>query len=138
VLADGLLSGVTTIQAGQRLSILNTNGNNIYGITSDRAQIAPGCTYGQLTTSGSVQSRLNNYFNKACFTAPPVIGDDGQGTTFGDSGVGIVSGPGNSISMASLAKRINLHWPSEVARPTIPGGSAFNLFQPPSVCESRQ
>ncbi len=47
VLGGWSLSGVTTIQAGQRLSILNTNGNNIYGITSDRAQIAPGCTYGQ-------------------------------------------------------------------------------------------
>ncbi len=83
-----------------------------------------------ITTSGSVQSRLNNYFNKACFTTPPVIGDDGEGTTFGDSGVGIVSGPGQFNFDASLAKRISLRWPSEVAGLQF-RVEAFNLFNHP-------
>jgi hypothetical protein len=66
--------------------------DNIFGISDDRAQPAPGCSTSNLVTSGSVQSRLNNYFSKTCFTTPPVMGADGIGTAFGDSESGIVDG----------------------------------------------
>ncbi len=88
------VAGVTTVQSGHRLTIYNSaNTFNVFGITNDRAQLAPGCTYGQLVTSGSIQSKLNDYFNASCFAPPPVIGADGIGTGFGNSGVGIVTGP---------------------------------------------
>jgi hypothetical protein len=126
-LAGWSLSGVTTVQAGQRLSILNNNATNVFGITNDRAQIATGCTYGQLTTSGSIQNRLTNYFNTSCLTGAPVIGADGAGTGFGDSGVGIVSGPGQFNFDASLAKHFKLPFMGDA------GGlefraEAFNVF----------
>jgi len=100
---------VTTIQSGQRLTLTETNTNNVFGITADRAQINPTCTYPQLVTSGSVESNLNNYFNKSCFpNAFPIIGADGKGTTFGNSGIGIVRGPDQINVDFSAIKRFAL------------------------------
>ena len=97
---------VTTLQSGQLLTLTETNANNVFGITSDRAQIASGCTYSQLVTSGSAKQNLTNYFNKSCFpNAFPIIGDDGKATTFGNSGVGIVRGPGQANVDLSLVKK---------------------------------
>jgi len=64
-------------------------------------------------TSGSVQSKLNNYFDKACFTTPSIIGADGVGTAFGNSATGIVNGPGQANLDLSLTKTFPLHWPQE-------------------------
>ena len=58
----------TVIQDGQQSSITYNNINNVYGIPSDRASYAPGCTAKNVSTSGSVSHRVNNYINKACFT----------------------------------------------------------------------
>ena len=110
------LAGVTTIQSGAPLTLTGTNSNNVYGITADRAQLAPGCTNETLTTSGSNESRLTNYFNKACIlrnaagTASwTIVGDDGRATGFGNSGVGIVVGPGQNNSDVAIIKRTPLH-----------------------------
>src|SRR6266850_1188293 len=102
------VSGTTAIQTGTPLSIFYTNGNNVTGITSDRAQMAPGCTHADLLTSGRIQDRLNKYFNTACLTTPPVIGSDGRATAFGNSGVGIVTGPGQHNFDMSVIKKIPL------------------------------
>ena len=102
------VSGTTAIQTGTPLSIFYTNGNNVTGITSDRAQMAPGCTHADLLTSGRIQDRLNKYFNTACLTTPPVIGSDGRATAFGNSGVGIVTGPGQHNFDMSAIKKIPL------------------------------
>jgi hypothetical protein len=102
------VAGVTTFQAGQPLTIVATNTNNVFGINStggDRAQLAPGCTYPQIETAGSVTSRILGYFNSGCFAKPLVIGSDNVGTTFGNSGVGIVRGPAQNNFDISLAKR---------------------------------
>lgn len=104
-------AGVVTIQAGQWITILDTNPNNVFGISEDRAEIASGCT--QLATPGSVQSRLNDFFNASCFTNPPAIGSDGIGTAFGDSGVGIVRGPAQNNFDLAMIKRTKIGWPSE-------------------------
>jgi hypothetical protein len=104
-------AGVVTIQAGQWISILNTNPNNVFGISEDRAQIAPGCTH--YSTPGSVESRLNNFFNTTCFTNPPVIGSDGIGTAFGNSGVGIVRGPDQQNFDVAIIKVTRIGWPTE-------------------------
>lgn len=108
------VAGVTTIQTGTPLSFTGTNANNVYGITNDRAQLAAGCTHDDLTTSGSLQSRLGGYFNRTCISGLtatggaalwPVIGDDNRATTFGNSGPGIVVGPGQNSSDIALIKR---------------------------------
>jgi len=97
-------AGVVTIQAGNPLTFFYTNSNNVFGISNDRAQIVSGCTYNQLETPGTVTSKLGNYFNAACFTTPPVVGSDGKATTFGNSGVGIVSGPAQNNVDLSVVK----------------------------------
>jgi len=109
-LANGWsLSGVTTIQSGEKLTLLGNNTNNAYGINgtgADRAQLAAGCTYGQLVTSGSLESKLNNYFNTSCIAPYAIL--PGGATDFGNSGVGIVSGPGQNNFDLALAKRTSL------------------------------
>jgi hypothetical protein len=106
VLGGWQVGTVTTLQSGQQLTITETNANNVFGITSDRAQLAPGCTYSQLVTPGSARDNLNNYFNKTCFpNAFPIIGDDGKATTFGNSGIGIVKGPGQANVDFSVIKK---------------------------------
>jgi hypothetical protein len=108
-------SGVMTVQSGLPLTLTGTSGANIAGITSDRAQIAPGCTYKDLSATGSVDSKLNNYFTRSCIyrnaagTAIwPVIGSDGVATAFGNSGVGIVSGPDQRNFDLSAIKRTRI------------------------------
>src|SRR6185369_6835672 len=115
LLGGWAVAGVTTLQSGAPLTLTGTNSNNIFGITTDRAQLAAGCTYNDLTVSGSVHSKLGNYFNKSCILRNaagtaiwPVIGDDARATAFGNSGVGIVFGPDQRNFDISLIKRTSL------------------------------
>jgi hypothetical protein len=111
------LAGVTTIQSGRPLTLTGRNATNIFGITSDRADLVPGC---DLSTPGSVSQRLDAYLNANCIarldpSAPfdatanpavwPVIGDDGVATGFGNSRPGIVTGPGQNNSDIAIIKR---------------------------------
>jgi len=111
------ISGVTTIQGGQALTLLDTRGGAVYGLggTTSTAQIAPGYTYANLETSGSLGSRLGGasggtgYFNGADLTTIPVVGATpgvaGTGATgWGNTGVGIVLGPGQFNFDASIVK----------------------------------
>jgi Carboxypeptidase regulatory-like domain len=111
VLAGWSVAGVATFQNGQKLTITETNSLNAFGIASsegDRAQLASGCTNNSLVTRGSVTSKLDNYFNASCFTLPPVIGDDGLATAFGNAGNGIVSGPDQRNFDISVIKKVRL------------------------------
>jgi hypothetical protein len=100
------LSGVYTIQSGQWLTASSTNSTNVNGINGaeqDFAQIVPGCA---IATSGSIESRLGQYFNPACFAKYPVIA---PGTTgFGNSGPGIVQGPGQNNLDLALIKQFGI------------------------------
>lgn len=113
VLGQWSLDAITTIQSGTALTIADTNSSNVFGINEDRAQLSGACSSGHLVVAGSVQSKLNNYFNASCFTTPPVIGADGIATAFGNSGTGIVDGPGQVNLNLALAKSISLPWPNE-------------------------
>lgn len=106
-------SGVLTLQSGTALTILYNNSSNVFGISDDRAQLVAGCTKENIVTSGSITGKLGKYFNASCFTAPPVIGADGIGTTFGDSATGIVDGPGQFNIDVGLLRSIPIHWPKE-------------------------
>jgi hypothetical protein len=107
------LAAVATIQSGTALTIADTNANNVFGISEDRAQLSGKCTKSQLVRGGSVDSKLNGYFDVSCFTTPPIIGADGIGTAFGNSGTGIVDGPGQANLDIALSKAAQLDWPRE-------------------------
>ena len=121
-------AGVLTIQAGQWMSILDTNPTNVFGISEDRADVVPGC--GRFSTPGSIQNRLNNYFNTPCFATPAIIGADGIGTAFGNSGVGIVRGPDQNNFDLAIIKRTKIGWPSESLNLEF-RAEMFNAFNTP-------
>lgn len=114
------MTGNVVVQDGSPLTFTNTAGGSAYGTGSagsgeggtSRAQLCPGVTYSSLQTGGGITSRLggsnsaNGYINPSDFCAPPVIEPDGVtvttaaacptcATLFGDSGLGIILGPGN-------------------------------------------
>jgi hypothetical protein len=70
------INGIDTFQSGVPLVITNAI-NNSYSLNNgtQRPNVVPGCT---LNTSGSAPSRINNWFNTACFTQPAPF-------TFGDA-----------------------------------------------------
>jgi Carboxypeptidase regulatory-like domain/TonB dependent receptor-like, beta-barrel len=107
------VAAVATIQSGSALTIGDTNSTNVFGISDDRAQLSGVCSTNQLVTEGPVGGRLDAYFNRSCFTSPAVIGADGIGTDFGNSGTGVVNGPGQQNLDLSFTKMIGLNWPSE-------------------------
>ncbi len=87
-LSSWQLSGESVLQSGVPITAIDSTAGLIYGNLSgfSRAQ----CTGANPASSGPLSSRLNGYFNLAAFAPPPVIGD---GTGFGDCGVGILRGP---------------------------------------------
>jgi hypothetical protein len=112
-LAGWNLAAVVTIQSGSALTIADTNANNVFGISEDRAELTPNCTTNQLVRGGPIQSKLNGYFNDSCLTTPPIIGADGIGTAFGNSQTGIVDGPGQANLDLAVTKTVLLPWPRE-------------------------
>jgi len=127
---DWSVAAIVTIQSGNALTIANTNSTNVFGISGDRAQLSGACTRSQLVVPGPVQSKLNGYFDAACFTDPPVIGADGLGTGFGDSATGIVDGPGQANVDLAFSKAWALRWPGENSSLQL-RGEFFNALNHP-------
>jgi hypothetical protein len=113
VLGGWSLAAIATIQSGSALTIAETNSTNVFGISEDRAQLRGTCSKSQLVKGGSIESKLNTYFNASCFTSPPVVGADGIGTGFGNSATGIVDGPGQANLDLVLSKTVMVNWPLE-------------------------
>ena len=134
-------SGATLIQSGNPLTLFDGRGGTIYtggpptngsDKGASRAQLCPGVTYDQIATSGSVKDRLGRagdlsvkrFFNASAFCAPSAIGN---GTDFGNAGIGIVRGPGQTNTDFSITKttpvteRQSIQFRSEF----------FNLFNHP-------
>jgi len=133
------VSGVTVLQGGSPMTIADQTAGTLFGTNGTsqagfgRAQIAPGVTYADIATPGSVEERLGGasggpgWFNKSAFVAPPAMsptgtvyysapGNSGQaqcaaanpgitcGTLFGNSGTGIIQGPGQFNFDISILK----------------------------------
>jgi hypothetical protein len=140
------ISGITTIQGGQPLTIVDSRGGAIYGLAgatallASRAQMAPGSTYGSLITPGGVESRLGGlsggpgYINTSALTPIPVIGGNGTpgtgGTGWGNSGVGILYGPGQFNFDTTVAKTTHVGGLSEMGAIQF-RTELFNLFNHP-------
>jgi hypothetical protein len=120
ILGNWKLAGVLTAQSGHLLPVLTSTGTNAFGIPTDFAQLIPGC---KLSTSGSVQNRLNNWINQDCVdpAGPAYVGDpDPPGTcadpnpqgvcarAFGNSRMGILRGPGQFNTDLSISKLFRL------------------------------
>jgi len=101
--SDWQWSGVATVQRGQHLTLTGSNTYNAYGISTDRAQVTAGC---KLAKSGSMQKRVNSYFDTTCVTDWKVIGSDDLATDWGNSGVGILKGPGQQNYDMALTRTI--------------------------------
>ncbi len=88
-------SGILVAQSGTPITVLDQSAGAVYGNYSfeNRAQLS-----GEpIATSGSLHSRvLGHYLNAAAFTSAPMAtnGVSPSDTGFGNSGVGVVRGPG--------------------------------------------
>jgi Carboxypeptidase regulatory-like domain len=74
------VNGITTLQSGFPLPLTAqaTVLQSTFGAGTARPNVVPGCTK---TTSGSAQSRLSSWFNKACFTQPDPFGFGNESRT---------------------------------------------------------
>jgi hypothetical protein len=126
------LSGVVTVQDGQPLTITDAAGATIFGVNTSRAQMCPGTTYSSAETAGGVEARLGGvsggpgYVSAGAFCTAnlPQIGD---GTGYGNSGIGILLGPGQFNFDSSLIKTTQIR-----ERNTLQfRAEFFNLFNHP-------
>jgi hypothetical protein len=129
-LGDWHLAAVAIIQEGRALTIAYTNPNNVFGISEDRAQLTGQCAKNELVRAGATASNISDYFNASCFTTPPAIGADNLGTAFGNSGTGIVNGPGQANLDVAIWKAFALQWPHEKSTVEL-RAEFFNAFNHP-------
>ncbi len=92
-------STVAVAQSGTPVTVLDSSAGSVYGNLTGFARAE--CTGLTPATSGSLYSRIDGFINPDAFTDAPSIGD---GTGFGDCGVGIMRGPGQRNIDFALAK----------------------------------
>ena len=126
LVSDWALSGVATFQDGLPMTITDTAGSIFFGGSGrpsnspgDPAQICPGQTYGNLLSSGSLDSRVTsgllggtgfftenvNKTNGILCKIPAI----GNGLGFGNMGGGVVLGPGQANWDMALSKQFAVH-----------------------------
>jgi hypothetical protein len=123
---------------------------------ADFAQLAPNCTMAQVSSSGSVQSKLDHFINQSCFVTPtgrnyyqvigapeppgtcglldPTAPCPASGTAFGNTRPGIFRGPGQNNTDLSLIKNFSMRWPSEKAGVEF-RAEMFNAFNHPQFLD---
>jgi hypothetical protein len=118
ILANWQFSGIGVIQSGTPLTIMDGNAGSVYGNFENRAQRAGGTP----STHGSLFSRVTGqYLDAAAFTRAPEVanGTSPADQDFGNSGVGIVRGPGqHNIDFAvekvfSVGEANSIHFRTE-------------------------
>jgi hypothetical protein len=87
-LSSWQFSGESVLQSGLPITAIDSTAGQIYGNLPGFSRAE--CTGANPASSRSLQSRLNGYFDLSAFAPPPTIGD---GTGFGNCGVGILRGP---------------------------------------------
>ena len=105
------LAGVSIIQSGTPISILDTSGAALFGTSNSRASWAPGASVETARLSGRTQDRLDRYFNTSAFVR--------AGDLWGNTGRNILRGPMQRNLDLSVNKRIpvtervQMEWRSE-------------------------
>jgi hypothetical protein len=114
------VSGVTTVQSGLPLTVTDTRGGSIYGLTTASAYLCPGSSLSDAVTHGSDTARLGGWFNLAAFAGnpksscsasypvSPFAAPGNAATGFGNLGRSTFEGPGQFNWDISLAKQIPL------------------------------
>jgi hypothetical protein len=106
------VAGVTTIQSGTPMNLMDTRGGTVYGLgalSTSTPFFAPGMGAGDIPTSGSVQQRLGGtysstpFLNPNAFTTPTKVAGS-TATIYGNVGYGIVRGPDQSNWDATIQK----------------------------------
>jgi hypothetical protein len=133
-------SGVVTLQSGLPFSIMDSAAGTLFGPATlyTTGSLAPGATLANASRSGSVSSRVNEFFNTSAFVAAPFVPDgglidgkypvSGGGTIFGNLGRNILRGPDQqdfdiaAIKTTPLTDRIRLIFRWEI----------FNLLNRPN------
>jgi hypothetical protein len=121
VLGGWQLSSSFVIQDGNPMSITTGGNNTSYNQSGDYTQYAN--LIGNWQKSGSVYSRLKEWYNAAALTTPPA-------GTYGNFRRNIITGPGLTDMNASLGKAFDL-WPDRGVQLTI-RAEAFNVLNHPS------
>ena len=102
VINDWEFSGIGVIQSGNAISIIDNNAGTVYGLFPSQTRAE--WTGSNPSTHGSLFSRvMNGYLNPGAFTIAPEApnGTSPGDTDFGNSGVGMVRGPGqHNIDLA--------------------------------------
>jgi hypothetical protein len=122
LLSGWSISGVTTAQTGVPLTLTDPRAGSVYGRSGQATiTLCQGMTEADLTNAaGSVEDRLNNWFNLSAICAPPAIG---SGTGYGNTARNIVDGPGNlnfdmvlvkTITVGGLSERAELQFRAEL------------------------
>jgi hypothetical protein len=95
------IAGIGTLQSGRPFTVTDGEFSAILvSTTNPRPNLASGATHDDQTTSGSVNSRLNNYLNRDAF--------ESSGTAFGNLGRNTVMGPDQRRLDVSIAKLTRL------------------------------
>jgi hypothetical protein len=119
-------SGVVTLQSGLPFSILDSAAGTLFGPATiyTTGSLAAGATLADAGRSGSVSSRVNEFFNTKVFVPAPFVSDgglidskypvSGGGTVFGSLGRNILRGPDQqdfdiaAIKTTPLTSRVKL------------------------------
>jgi hypothetical protein len=120
------LSGVATLQSGLPFSIMDSAAGTLFGpaTLNTTGSLAAGATLADAGRSGSVSSRINEFFNTKAFVPAPFVLDgglidgkypvSGGGTIFGNLGRNILRGPDQqdfdiaAIKTTPLTERVKL------------------------------
>ena len=126
------ISGIATLQSGRPFSILDSAAGTLFGPATiyTTGSLATGATLGDAGRSGSVGSRVNEFFNTKTFVPAPYIPDGGLidgkypgsagGTVFGSLGRNILRGPDQqdfdmaAIKTTPLTNRVKLTFRWEI------------------------
>ena len=107
-LANGWsMSGIVIIQSGLPMTLTDPRGGSVYGGAGvSTITLCPGESNASLMRSGRDQTRLNNWFHTGptVICSAPVVGADGS-TGYGNSGLDIITGPGQFNTDFSIGKR---------------------------------
>jgi hypothetical protein len=99
------VAGVVTVQSGSAMTLTDGRGATVYGgAAPSTATLCPGIGYAHVYSSGSTTQRIGQWFNTAAFCAPLQPFTGSTATTYGNTGVGYVYGPGQNNWDITLSK----------------------------------
>lgn len=98
-------TGLVILQSGAPLTLTDPFAGAVYGRpATSTITTCPGATYQDLTTAGTINERLTNWFNPSAICSAAVIGSDRNATGYGTAGGSIVVGPNQFNTDFSIGK----------------------------------